>query len=231
MLNHPRSDSAALVLLLLVGCRSTEFDHGGSPSGFATISGGTGVGANDDDLPRGNYPEPAITRCGDLGDEPSIAGLSSAWAVVAVPDATLDGEAVAPNSVFLRISQDAIDDCGDAPGPPAGGTGTGVFGSSSGDGDEVTEGRTLELLLSPAESAVGVHPIDPLAHEDVTLYGDGATDAFGTGARVELLHVDDDCVVGILHGFEADDGAPFMQGGFVAQTCQRQCIPANGNSC
>ena len=256
---------ATATLLTALGCQPRTIDHGDRPFDevAATVSGGIvpGTGGGDTGEPfddaLGNYPEPAVTACGDvLGDLPAIDGLTSAWAVIAVPGAFMGSESLETGSVLLRISDDVIRECGEAPADEDDFMTTGFFGSStglfgtgtgfdptsggndsdpSGGGDSTDgyagNGRSFELLLGPDELTVGVHPIDTLNNPSVRLYGEGATETFGSEASLELLRVDDACIIGVLRGFESDAGFPFMEGGFVAQTCQRQCFPVDGVEC
>jgi len=216
-----------LCLTLVGGCVSKEISHSelsGDVDTFASATAGEvgGFGSSGDfGFPQGNYPDPAVTRCGDvLGDLPAINSLASAWAVVAVPNATAGDEPVEAGAVLLRLSQDALVDCGSDPQSQ-----DFFFGTSTGDG--ALEGRGMELMLAPQDVTLGVHQPASL-----TLYGDGATSEFDTeAATVELLRVDDDCVVGIVRGVESEGGTKFLEGGFVAETCQRQCIPTPGFSC
>ncbi len=240
-----------MTAVLGAGCPSKSFEHGGqsAPSdsvGFGSITAGPTAtvtdsgGIGDESSPNrdGNYPDPAVTRCGDVaGDMSPINGLTSAWAVVAVPGATMDGTAVEAGSVLLRISTEVIRECGDAPEPldffGGSGTGTGTGSDTTGGaspGIELSD-RGLELMLAPDELTLGPHAVADLAEPRVTLLGRGATSDFGAEASIEFVRVDDDCMIGFVHGFESDTGLPFMEGGFVAQTCQRQCLPSGGNSC
>lgn len=230
----------------VASCTTKSIEHG-TPggSGFATASatagGGVGesgpVGHED-----GNFPEPATTRCGDvMGDLPAIDGLKSAWAVIAVPDATQNGQDVPAGSMFVRLSEDVISDCGGLPfdntfrGSGGGSSSTGfVTGgiefSTTGSRFEEGTGSGLELMLAPNEAAVGTYPFEALA-SDVAIYGEDAPAEMPVEATIELLHVDDDCVIGTIRGLTGESGSAFMEGGFVAQTCQRQCIPYNQQPC
>jgi len=223
---------AGILATVLAGCLQASFNHGdpsmvdtdtGASAGVVSGVGGTG------DLDLGNYPHPAVTRCGDvLGGVEPIDGLVSAWAIVAVPGATRGGEPVDTGSVLLRVSEEGLSDCGAAPFEGFSSS-TGSTGTTS--GDTVAGDRTIEILLGPDESVVGRRDVADLEDSQVALFGGGATEIHGSEASVELLRVDDDCVIGIVHGFEATDGGPFLEGGFVAQTCQQQCIPTAGSGC
>ncbi len=225
------------MVAVLASCTAETFRHGAGETGFvgfssATDSFGTSGdgGASNVD---GNYPEPAVTRCGDvLGDRPPIDGLSSAWAVIAVPDATRGGTPVETGSMLLRISEGVVRDCGDGPDADGfAGSSSGFGGFSGTDDGPLVTARGLELMLTPAELGPGVHMVSELDAPGVVVYGDGASTEPSAGASIELLRVDDDCVIGVVRDFETETGEPFMEGGFVAQTCQRQCIPSNAHSC
>lgn len=224
------------------GCPSTSFDHGdpqaASTSAATFTSAGGEVGDGGSPNLDGNYPDPAVSRCGDvLGNLPPIHGLASAWAVVAVPGATMDEEPVVAGSVLLRISGEAISECGAAPnavntfGTSSGGTGTSSGGSSFGGTSWEESTRGFEVMLGPDELALGVHEVATLTDPRVTVFGEGATDESAAEANIELLHVDDDCIIGVARGFATNSDTPMLYGGFVAQTCQRQCIPAKGKPC
>lgn len=242
----PFIDHRCLVLasaVLVASCTTKSIEHGtpggsGFDTALATAGGAFGesgaVGLED-----GNYPEPATTRCGEvMGDLPAIEGLQSAWAVIAVPDATQNGEDVPAGSMLLRLSEDAISDCGSTPFDNSfgGSSSTGFFTggvefSTTGSRFDEGSGRSLELMLSPDESVVGAYEFGVLTGPDVAAYGDDAPTELPTDATIELLHVDDDCVIGTIRGVVGETGSAFMEGGFVAQTCQRQCIPFEGQPC
>lgn len=227
--------------MIAAACTTKSIEHGtpgesGFDTALPTATGFGSSGAFGDE--EGNYPEPATTRCGDvMGDLPAISNLQSAWAVIAVPDATRGGEDVPAGSVLLRLSEDVISDCGSTPTEDSFGGSSGFFvGSSSTTGgvesttgpvqDEA--GRGLELMLTPDDHAVGTYALGAAA--DLTTFGGGPSEA-PAEATLELLHVDDDCVIGTIRGLTGEDGETFMEGGFVAQTCQRQCIPHDGRAC
>ena len=93
-MRRPCTILALLVAALASGCAQETIHHGDpdlNSEGFASISVGGEASGPFDGGPNidGNYPDPAVTRCGDvLGDLPAIDGLASAWALVAVPGAT-----------------------------------------------------------------------------------------------------------------------------------------------
>jgi hypothetical protein len=177
---------------------------------------------------------------------PAIEGLAAAWAVVAVPGATVDGEPLSTGSVVLRLSEVGLQNCGASPGDPgffepgtsSGSTGGGSTGGSSGSdsstgtGDPLRDGpRGLELTLTADEFAKGTYAMSELVAPRVYSYGAGSTTDVPQDARIQLHRVDADCVVGTVSGFRAEDGTSFMEGSFVAQTCQRQCIPGREDRC
>lgn len=231
----------AIAMASVAGCQTKSFEHGGDllngSSGGQSFSGvGGDAVSGGDEFPNfdGNYPEPAVSRCGDvLGGLPPLPGLASAWAIVAVPGATMNGEPVEAGSVMLRISERVITECGDAPNPnhSFGSTGFGGESTFAGGLSSATGDRGFEMMLGPDELALGIHDVATLTGPRVGVFGEGSTSESGAGANIELLRVDDDCVIGIARGFLSDTGEPFMYGGFVAQTCQRQCIASEGSPC
>ena len=235
---------ATMLAVLSGGCQSRSFEHGDPPNDSGTSAtfgsfsevGGEVGGSSGAFGSGGNYPEPAVTRCGAvLGDMPPIEGLAAAWAVAAVPGATANGEAIETGSVLLRISEHPIDDCGGSPQLEfSGSTGSstaGDNGTTSFDEDVGTGPRGFELLLAPGELALGVLEVAALEGARTLVYGHGAVSGSGAGASIEFLRVDDDCVIGIARGFVTDTDQPFMNGGFVAETCQLQCIPTPSDPC
>ena len=240
---HSVAGVGVMAAILSGGCPSKSFDHGDPPiastSAATFTSAGGEVGDSGSPNADGNYPDPAVSRCGDvLGNLPPIHGLASAWAVVAVPGATMDEEPVVAGSVLLRISGEAISDCGAAPnrvntfGTGSSGTGTGgSSGTSFGGSFWEERTRGFEVMLGPDELSLGVHEVATLTAPRVTVFGEGATSDSGAEANIELLHVDDDCIIGVARGFVTNTGTPILYGGFVAETCQRQCIPAKGKPC
>lgn len=244
MLTKPTTPArcvAALALALCAGCGATTFEHG-EPSPLGSVGGdsfGVVVSSTPSDggFPggQGNYPDPAVTRCGGVADQAApIEGLSSAWAVVAIPGATADGLPVANGSIRLRISEHALLECGDplVPYVWSGGSGSsGTTGTSGGRVLEESDMRGLELTFAPDELDIGVHQIATLNAAGFVALGAGVVRETAAGGHVELLRVDDDCVVGVVRGLVTEDGLPFMGGGFVAQTCQRQCHTVDGRPC
>ncbi|MGH1340865.1 MAG: hypothetical protein ACRBN8_04905 [Nannocystales bacterium] len=226
----------AALVALGGGCQTRSFDHGDAPpssgtgDSFGSVGGVAGepFGGSEFD---GNFPDPATTRCGQvLGELPPIPGLASAWAVVAVPDATADGTPVEAGSVLLRLSEQPISSCGETRQDEFGSS-SGGFGTTSTGGSQETGGRGFELMLGPDELELGVHEVAMLAAPRVVVYGDGANSGSSVDGTIELLHVDDGCMVGVVRGFTTETDEPFMTGGFVAQTCQLQCIPTEGRPC
>lgn len=227
---------AGTFLALGSGCPEEVIAHPTSDEDNGSIFSSVGVVGGAEDFPSidGNYPEPAVTRCGPVrGGADPIEGLASAWAVVALPGATANGEPLSTGSMRLRISEYAMDNCG-KPLVPYGWGGSGS-GSSSGSvgstGFGASDQRGFELTLAPGEQTLGVHEVARLGDPGIATFGDGAAEETAAEGSIELLHVDDDCVIGIVRNFAADYGGPFMNGGFVAQTCQRQCISTHGDSC
>lgn len=224
----------------LCGCGTESFEHNevdgqtiptnasiSSDSFFEASTGiaGSGSGGNQFD---GNFPEPAVTRCGELPDgvQP-ITGLAAGWGVVALPNASADGRPVPSGSVRLRISQFEMNQCSD--------TLTVWFGAPGGSGGDLTpynEGpRGVEFTLAPDELTVGIHQIGALADPDFAAVGSSSERVEAVDGTVEFLRVEDDCIVGVLRGLEGTLETPFLEGGFVVQTCQQQCIPTGGFRC
>lgn len=240
-------DWIAFACVLTAGslaCAPASFDHGDGSGPPATESSrasdsGTGFLATDGEGtlaevsggldPPGNFPEPAVSRCGDvLGDAEAIGGLAAGWAVVALPGAMgTHGESVPQGAVRLRLSQHGMLDCGDSLTPLLG------HGSGSdGDRPPFTEGpRGLEFTLSPTELALGVRTLSSLSQPEVFVQGSGAAGVDVAAGTLELLRADAECIVGVISGLQGDLGTTFLEGGFVAQTCQRQCIPTQGDAC
>ena len=165
---------------------------------------------------RGNFPQPAQTRCGDLPDglEP-IPGLASAWVVVALPDAvSSDDEPVPAGSAMVRLADHALDDCD-----------TAFFNFTCSPREEC--GWATRFTLPNLESG-STHDLPALDGSDFTVitpWGNGPGDA----GVVVLRRVTPDCVVGEVRDFDDDTG--LGSGGFVAEVCRRQCIPGSGIGC
>lgn len=167
---------------------------------------------------RGNYPEPAETRCGELPDGVSpIAGLASAWVILALPDAvSSDGDPVPAGAAKVRLADHALLDCDTE------------FFDFSCAGRACGWGMSFTL---PALESGATHDLTQLEAGDFTLMTETfQTDPGDAGVAV-LRRVTPDCVVGEVVGLE-DASAPMpASGGFVAEVCRRQCIPGEGLGC
>ena len=167
---------------------------------------------------RGNYPEPAETRCGELpeGVEP-LEGLASAWVILALPDAvSSDGDPVPAGTAKIRLADHALTDCDSA------------FFDFSCTGQVCDWGMTFTL---PALEAGASHDLAELEADDFTLMTRTLQGDPGDAGVAVLRRVTPDCVVGELVGLE-DASAPMPgSGGFVAEVCRRQCIPGEGIGC
>lgn len=167
---------------------------------------------------RGNYPEPAETRCGELpnGVEP-IEGLASAWVILALPDAVdSEGEPVPAGAAKIRLADHALTDCDSA-----------FFNfSCSEEPCDWAMSFTLPVLESGAS-----HDLTELEADDFTLMTESFRSAPGDAGVAVLRRVTPDCVVGELVGLEEASGPMPASGGFVAEVCRRQCIPGEGVGC
>ena len=193
---------SALALVGLLGCgEPVVVEHGQ-------------IGEIDDP---GNFPEPAISRCGELpeGVEP-VPGLTAAWAVLALPGATdTDGEAVPTGGVRLRLADHAIEDCAGA-----------FFDPFECDGLRCKWGLSIAINEAPVVSSfVDLARLPEADFEVAVIDGLGPAIVPGRGGTLVLHRVTSDCVVGELRDVETTDGIP-RDGGFVAELCQRQCIPS-----
>ena len=178
----------------------------------------------------GNFPEPAVTVCGQLpaGVSP-IDGLVAAWAVESTFE-TWNSPGPYPG-IRLRFSDWGFECADEFPE----------------DGCETTWSYAVTL---PADLAPGVYELSKLAgvayeaHLTYTLPdyeeclkeggGDGGYEPHtGWGGEIEIFAVTPDCIMGEVRG--VDDGrvpAVFdANGGFVAQRCQASCVPTLGYPC
>lgn len=165
-------------------------------------------------VPEGNTLA-ALERCGPLpeGIEP-IGGLRTAWAMNVVPvkdrDATFR---VATGSMVLRLSDEGLE-CDDALEPEL---------------LTCPDGWATDIALRKAEPSPGRYLLSDMAQdfslasvwrEGTECQGEHSEGYFAAG-EVEILSVDDQCVVGRLidtaDTLEAA-GAP-IEGGFVALRC------------
>jgi len=215
-------------LLVLGGCGVDNVEHG-QPDPFSdSASEGFVVDGSDggDDGFAGNrnFPEPAQARCGTLpGDVAAIDDLASAWAVLALPGARDPlGADVETGSVRLRLGDRGLSSCDGTfeaddsacLSPSANGCGWGI-----------------SLTLAPHELAAGTYDLMTLSAPKyaVAVSGPNAT---GTRAGTLVLHrMTADCVVGELQDIQAEVGEPLQNGGFIAEICERQCIPDEDEGC
>lgn len=194
----------------------------GGVTTFAGSSGGFGGGQF------GNYPEPALTRCGALPDGVvAMDDLFSAWAVLALPGATdVDDQEVEPGLLRLRLSALGITDCAGTPD---------MVECSGSDPEDSACGWDVEISLPPSESEPGTIDLANETDADYNVRG-GQRDAtrLDTSRGSLVIHsVTPDCVIGEFVDVDTtanDSGLP-LNGGFVAEICQRQCIPSQGRGC
>ncbi|HWB81503.1 MAG TPA: hypothetical protein VG755_41360 [Nannocystaceae bacterium] len=205
----------------LLGCGSDIIEHGAldpsdstvtsgleslaSMTSFGEVDGGTMSGA-------GNYPEPALTRCGELGDDIyDIGELRSAWSVVAIGGTEdTDGE-VEAGTIRLRLSDGAMGDCQD----PL---------------DLATWG--FALTLAPDETSIGIHDFADLFAPDLELVQDGERRTQPISGTLRLVRVTQDCVVGVLSSVvQGSTPMPQLSGGFAAEVCTRDCLPTASQGC
>jgi hypothetical protein len=184
---------------------------------------------------QGNFPEPAVSICGDL--PPNVAplpGLVSAWAVEVDEGKIVNGTPTAANGLRLTLSNGAFG-CADR---------LTLEGPSVPSSCEETL-WWLGMTLQP-EVGVGIHDFDETpgifpevlswaaeCHgEAVGGYG-GYEPTDSPVGRIEVHSMTPDCVVGTLHYFEfglSGDLAE-LSGGFVAQRCNLECLPGPDGSC
>ena len=194
--------AAGLGLTTFAGCDSHVIAHGDL----------------DEIGERGNYPEPAETRCGELpaGVEP-IAGLASAWVILALPDAVgSDGDPVPAGAAKVRLADHALTDCDSA------------FFNFSCSGQACDWGMSFTL---PALESGATHDLTELEADDFTVMRETFLADPGDAGVAVLRRVTPDCVVGELVGLEDGNTPMPASGGFVAEVCRRQCIPGEGVGC
>jgi hypothetical protein len=176
-----------------------------SMSGAPEVDGGTMSSL-------GNFPEPALTRCGELGaDVYEIDELRSAWSVVAIGGTEdTDGE-VEAGTIRLRLSDGGMGDCRDA-------LDLGAWG--------------FAMTLAPDEATVGIHDFAGLFAPELELVEHGETTAEPIAGTLRLVRVTQDCVVGVLSSV-TKGGAPMheLSGGFAAEVCTHDCLPTAAHGC
>jgi hypothetical protein len=173
-----------------------------------------------------NFPEPATTQCGPLdGSTLPIYGLRSAWGILALPGAVDDNGEVPPGTLRLRLGEQLLQDCQsefiDASCTVETSADSSAFiDGSGGDGC----GWAFSFTLRPHQVREGQHKLETLTDPNFEL----AIENTVTG-DLELTFITDECIAGELSGVETDELAqPILAGGFVAQVCERSCLPGPG---
>ncbi|MBL4685129.1 MAG: hypothetical protein JKY37_11110, partial [Nannocystaceae bacterium] len=171
---------------------------------------------------------PASTRCGGLPDGVvAMDDLFSAWAVLALPGATdVDDQEVEPGLLRLRLSAQGITDCAGTPDTTQ---------CSESSPDDFPCGWDVEISLPPSESEPGTIDLADETDTDYNVRG-GQRDPtrLDTSRGSLVIHrVTADCVIGEFVDVDmlANDSGRPLNGGFVAEICQRQCIPSQGRGC
>jgi hypothetical protein len=209
-----------------LGCAPDRIDHGspsdvaGSTDPSASASGATVTTASSTE-PFGdsNFPEPALTQCGGLGNMSlPIDRLNSAWGVEAVA-----GGGHEPGSIRVRLSEQALFDCQEPFGGSCdeGSSSGGFFGSC---------GWGFAFTLSPAEAKLSQVLLEDLSDPQFQLDTEhGGVEVLGAVGDLELYRVTQECIVGDLSNVTLDlepvVDIQSLDGGFVAQLCGRTCLP------
>lgn len=222
------------LLSLPAGCGEQTIEHDGAmlagapgatasatASGASTVSGATGAAGEGG----GNFPEPAQTRCGPpIGDAAPLTQLGSAWAVVALPGAVDSLEQnVEAGSARLRFASVPLFDCAAQL----------LLDEWCGEANVPECAWGIGLTLSPKEFKPGEYLLSELENAAYTvstmdLDGEPTNDRAGT----LILHsITANCVVGELRDIEVMPGEQDQNGSFVAERCQRQCIPGPNQGC
>lgn len=177
----------------------------------------------------GNFPEPAVTVCGQLPqDVAPISGLAAAWAVESMFE-TWDSPGPYAG-IRLRFSDWGFE-CADD------------FPSAEG----VCETTWSYALTLPPDLAPGIYELDETAglsnEVQVTISeqegclggevgGDGGYPPHqGWGGEIEIFAMTPDCIMGEVRGMDTGDPNLDPNGGFVAQRCQSTCVPILGHPC
>lgn len=171
----------------------------------AEVDGGTMAGV-------GNFPEPALTRCGELGEDVyEIDDLRSAWSVVAIGGTEdTDGE-VEAGTIRLRLSDGGMDDCQDP-------LDVGTWG--------------FAMTIAPDEATIGIHDFASLFAPDLELVQFGEAAAEPIAGTLRLVRVTQDCVVGVLSSVTIGGSpVPEISGGFAAEVCTRDCLTTPSHGC
>ena len=213
--------------LSVCACGFDSLDHGPDAEDVGLAGGGgdgTGPGPLQD--PPSNFPEPASTRCGALPDELApIEGLSSGWLVVALPGATdSQGKLVPPGAGRLRLTNRPLFDC------------SAVFESDPALSDEepqdpIDRAWGLGLTLTAGELSAATLHLEDLADPDAELAHDDRSFETQLVGTLELLAVTDRCLVGELRDLSLPRSGPAIYGGFIAEICERTCVPGSGQTC
>jgi hypothetical protein len=179
----------------------------------------------------GNFPEPAVTVCGQLpqGVVP-ISDLAAAWAVQSTFE-TWDSPGPYPG-IRMRFSDWGFE-CADD------------FPSAEG----LCETTWAYALTLPADLAPGIYTLDEtpglayevkftVSNQDECIGGEAGGDGGypphqGWGGEIEIFAVTPDCIMGEIRGMDIGNSEPNLDpnGGFVAQRCQSTCVPTLGYPC
>lgn len=214
-------------LLGLGACGLDALDHSPEGDDLGAAVGPEGGDTGPSSLPFSNFPEPASTRCGSLPEDVTpIEGLGSAWLVVALPGATDSlGNPVEVGTARLRLSNRPLFDCSaafevdealDDDEPPA-------------EPPSPAWGLGVSLLADE----LGVEPIDldGLADPAAELAEGGGSSATALTGELRLFSVTRQCVVGELRDLTLPRSGPSIYGGFIAEVCERTCVPGRRQSC
>lgn len=225
-LSGPTAFAATLVAF---GCGTDRIQHdeaGGQGQAFGGST--TFFGSDGGDPFEGNFPEPAQTRCGSLPESTlPLEGLISGWGVLALPGARDPvGDPVAAGSVRLRLSDREVRDCADTFAPERLECEHIPLGS-------LTCGWGISLTLAPDELEPGVYELASLTDPAYAVATGDAREPSTTArtGTVRLFSVTPDCISGEFQDVETRAGDPSLDGGFIVEMCQRQCVPSREVGC
>jgi hypothetical protein len=235
-----RRSVACAFAVLVLGCESHVIEHGpsaavGSDTFASDVDGSTGAATvTSGFFGDSNFPEPALTNCGSLGEGVlPIDGLRSAWGVVAVSGSGDTDDAVEAGTVRVRLTEQRLLDCQaelvpqDCEDPGS---------SSSGFGLGLDCGWAFSFTLTPAEAVAGQLQLDALTDPDFeVIAGEHGATLNGIAGELEIYRVLPECIVGELTNVELDLGSAIetqsLDGAFAAELCQHTCLPTAEASC